>query len=65
MTDLGVVVQLDNGQDTRNKCGVLTDDMQAADRGTRHGFGSAQRSGTVILGYRREGEGGTTPLLGL
>jgi hypothetical protein len=65
MTDLGMVAQVDNGQGTRNECGVLTDDVQAADRGRRRGFVSAQRSGAVILGYRREGKGGATPLLGL
>jgi hypothetical protein len=59
-----VAMQLDNGHGIGNECGVLTDDVQAADQGRRHGFGSARRSGAIILGYRREGEGSTTPLLG-
>jgi hypothetical protein len=60
-----VVAQLDNGQGTGNERGFLTDDVQAADRGRRRGFGSARHSGAVILSYQREGEGGTTPLDGL
>jgi hypothetical protein len=47
------------------KRAVLTNDVQAADRGRQRNFGSAQRSGVVIVGYWREGEGGVTPLLGL
>jgi hypothetical protein len=35
-----VVAQLNNGQGTGNERGVLTDDVQAADRGRQHGFGS-------------------------
>jgi hypothetical protein len=65
MTALGVVAHLDNGQGTRNECGVLTDDVRAIDWGRRRDFGSAQRSGAVVLGYQREGEGGVTPLLDL
>jgi hypothetical protein len=65
MTDLGVAAQFNNGQGTGNDSGVLTDDVQAANRGRWRGFSSARCSGAVILGYQREGEGGATPLLGL
>jgi hypothetical protein len=54
--DLGVVAQLNNGQGTGNKRGILTDDVQATDRGRRRGFVSARRSGTVVLGYRERKE---------
>jgi hypothetical protein len=63
--DLGVVAQLDNGQGTGNEHRVLTNDEQTADRGRRPGFGSSRHSSAVVLGYQREGESGTTPLLGL
>jgi hypothetical protein len=63
--DLGMAVQLDNGHGAGNEHGVLTDNVQAVDRGRRRGFVSARRSDAVVLGYRREGEGGTTPFLGL
>jgi hypothetical protein len=65
MMDLGVVVQLNNGQGTRNERGVLTNDVQVADRGRRRDFGSARCSSAVVLSYRREGEGGMTSLLSL
>jgi hypothetical protein len=63
--NLGMAAQLGNGHGTGNEHGVLTDDVQAVDRGRPHGFVSARRSDAVVLGYRREGEGGTTPFLGL
>jgi hypothetical protein len=50
---------------TGNKRGVLTDDEQAVDRGRRPDFGSSRHSSAVVLGYRREGESGMAPLLGL
>jgi hypothetical protein len=48
-----------------NERGVLTDDVQAVDWGRWRDFDLARRSGTVILGYRREGGGGVAPSLGL
>jgi hypothetical protein len=53
--DLGRAAQLDNGHGTGNEHGVLTDDVQAVDRGRRRGFVSARRSDAVVLGYRRGG----------
>jgi hypothetical protein len=60
-----MVAQLNNGQGMGSEHGVLTDDVQAADRGRWRGLGSDWHSGAVILSYRREGEGGATPLLSL
>jgi hypothetical protein len=54
-TDLGMAAQLNNGHGTGNEHGVLTDDVQAADRGRRRGFSLARCSGAAVLGYRRGG----------
>jgi hypothetical protein len=39
--------------------------VEVVDRGRRRGFDSVRRSGAVILGYQREGGGGTALSVGL